>query len=107
MRGACAELPVCCHENDKRKAAPRPRHHLLKASQRHNLKHLPPRAPSCTPKPNRPRQVEVAPIAVPPSMPLHMLLALMNEQGLDYVPVIRRHGPLEGLVTRWGEGWRG
>ncbi|GBF95490.1 chloride channel CLC-c [Raphidocelis subcapitata] len=47
-------------------------------------------------------KVEVAPIAVPPSMPLHTLLALMNEQGLDYVPVIRRHGPLEGMVTRAG-----
>jgi chloride channel 7 len=45
-------------------------------------------------------KVEVAPIVIPPGMPLTFIYNLMQEQGLNYVPVIRHHGPLEGMVTR-------
>jgi CBS domain containing-hemolysin-like protein len=45
-------------------------------------------------------KVEVAPVVVPPGMPLSFVLHLMQEQGLNYVPVIRHHGPLEGLIAR-------
>uniref|UniRef100_A0A383VTF4 Chloride channel protein n=1 Tax=Tetradesmus obliquus TaxID=3088 RepID=A0A383VTF4_TETOB len=45
-------------------------------------------------------KVEVAPIVIPPGMPLTFIYNLMQEQGVNYVPVIRCHGPLEGMVTR-------
>jgi chloride channel 7 len=45
-------------------------------------------------------KVEIAPIVIPPGMPLTFIYNLMQEQGLNYVPVIRYHGPLEGMVTR-------
>jgi hypothetical protein len=46
-------------------------------------------------------KVEVAPVVIPPGMPLTFIYHIMQEQGLNYVPVIRHHGPLEGMVTRW------
>lgn len=46
-------------------------------------------------------KVEVAPVVIPPGMPLTFIYHIMQEQGLNYVPVIRQHGPLEGMVTRW------
>lgn len=45
-------------------------------------------------------KVEVAPVVIPPGMPLSFVYHIMQEQGLNYVPVIRHHGPLEGMVTR-------
>ena len=45
-------------------------------------------------------KVEIAPVVIPPTMPLQFIYNIMQEQGLNYVPVIRQHGPLEGLVTR-------
>jgi hypothetical protein len=45
-------------------------------------------------------KVEVAPVVIPPGMPLTFIYHIMQEQGLNYVPVIRHHGPLEGIVTR-------
>lgn len=45
-------------------------------------------------------KVEVAPVVIPPGMPLAFIYNIMQEQGLNYVPVIRQHGPLEGMVTR-------
>lgn len=47
-------------------------------------------------------KVEVAPVVIPPGMPLTFIYHIMQEQGLNYVPVIRHHGPLEGMVTRLG-----
>jgi len=47
-------------------------------------------------------RVEAPPVVVPPSMPLAFVYALMQDQGLDCLPVIRQHGPLEGLITRCG-----
>jgi chloride channel 7 len=47
-------------------------------------------------------KVEIAPLVVPPGMPLQFLYTIMQEQGLNYVPVVREHGPLEGMVTRCG-----
>jgi chloride channel 7 len=44
--------------------------------------------------------VEPAPVVVPPSLPLRAVYALMQAQGLEVLPVVREHGPLEGLVTR-------
>jgi hypothetical protein len=41
-----------------------------------------------------------APVVIPPGMPLQFIYAIMTEQGLNYVPVIKQHGPLEGIVTR-------
>ena len=38
-------------------------------------------------------------------MPLPFIYNVMTEQGLNYVPVIRQHGPLEGMVTRCGCVW--
>lgn len=46
-------------------------------------------------------KVEVAPLVIPPGMPLPFIYNVMQEQGLNYVPVIRHHGPLEGMVSRW------
>ena len=46
-------------------------------------------------------KVEVAPVVIPPGMPLTFIYHIMQEQGLNFVPVIRQHGPLEGMVTRW------
>eukprot|EP00879_Flechtneria_rotunda_P030328 GHRR01032951.1.p1 GENE.GHRR01032951.1~~GHRR01032951.1.p1 ORF type:complete len:322 (+),score=104.07 GHRR01032951.1:936-1901(+) len=45
-------------------------------------------------------KVEVAPVVIPPGMPLPFIYHVMQEQGLNYVPVIRQHGPLEGMVSR-------
>jgi chloride channel 7 len=45
-------------------------------------------------------RVEPAPVVVPPSLPLSHVYALMQGQGLEVLPVVREHGPLEGLVTR-------
>lgn len=45
-------------------------------------------------------KVEVAPVVIPPGMPLTFIYHIMQEQGLNFVPVIRQHGPLEGMVTR-------
>lgn len=45
-------------------------------------------------------KVEVAPVVIPPGMPLAFIYHIMQEQGLNYVPVIRHHGPLEGMVSR-------
>jgi CBS domain containing-hemolysin-like protein len=50
-------------------------------------------------------KVEVAPVVIPPGMPLSFVYHIMQEQGLNFVPVIRHHGPLEGMVTRWGAVW--
>jgi hypothetical protein len=46
-------------------------------------------------------KVEIAPVVIPPTMPLQFIYNIMQEQGLNYVPVIRQHGPLEGMVTRY------
>ena len=45
-------------------------------------------------------KVEVAPVVIPPGMPLTFIYNVMQEQGLNYIPVIRQHGPLEGMVSR-------
>jgi chloride channel 7 len=45
-------------------------------------------------------KVEVAPVVIPPGMPLTFIYHIMQEQGLNFVPVIRHHGPFEGLVSR-------
>lgn len=45
-------------------------------------------------------KVEIAPVVIPPGMPLTFIYNVMQEQGLNYVPVIRQHGPLEGMVSR-------
>lgn len=45
-------------------------------------------------------KVELAPVVVPPGMPLQFIYSIMQEQGLNYLPVIRQHGPLDGIITR-------
>lgn len=45
-------------------------------------------------------KVEIAPVVIPPGMPLTFIYHVMQEQGLNYIPVIRQHGPLEGMVSR-------
>ncbi|KAG2483148.1 hypothetical protein HYH03_017993 [Edaphochlamys debaryana] len=45
-------------------------------------------------------KVEVAPIVVPPNMPLPFIYRIVNAEGFNYVPVVRWNGPLEGLVSR-------
>ncbi|KAL6760232.1 voltage gated chloride channel-domain-containing protein [Haematococcus lacustris] len=45
-------------------------------------------------------KVEVAPIIIPPSMPLPFVYRIVNAEGFNYVPVIKTHGPLEGMVSR-------
>lgn len=45
-------------------------------------------------------KVEVAPVVIPPGMPLQFIYNIMTEQGLNYLPVIHQHGPLEGMVSR-------
>jgi hypothetical protein len=54
----------------------------------------------CSPLIDLSSKVEIAPVVIPPGMPLTFIYHIMQEQGLNYVPVIRHHGPLEGLVTR-------
>jgi hypothetical protein len=39
-------------------------------------------------------------VVVPPGMPLQFVYSIMQEQGLNYLPVIRYHGPLDGMITR-------
>lgn len=46
-------------------------------------------------------KVEIAPVVIPPGMPMQFVYSIMQEQGLDYVPVIRQHGPLEGIISRY------
>ncbi|PNH00895.1 Chloride channel protein CLC-d [Tetrabaena socialis] len=45
-------------------------------------------------------RVEVAPIIIPPNMPLPFIYRIVNAEGFNYVPVVRWNGPLEGLVSR-------
>ncbi|GIL88475.1 hypothetical protein Vretimale_15336 [Volvox reticuliferus] len=45
-------------------------------------------------------KVEVAPILIPPNMPLPFIYRIVNAEGFNYVPVIRWNGPLEGMVSR-------
>lgn len=47
-------------------------------------------------------KVEIAPVVIPPSMPMEFIYTVVQSLGLNYVPVIREHGPLEGMVTREG-----
>jgi predicted transcriptional regulator len=44
--------------------------------------------------------VEVAPIVIPPNMPLSFVYAVMSTMGVEYLPVVAQHGPIEGVVTR-------
>ncbi|KAG2451001.1 hypothetical protein HYH02_004271 [Chlamydomonas schloesseri] len=45
-------------------------------------------------------KVEVAPIIIPPNMPLPFIYRIVNAEGFNYVPVVRWNGPLEGIVSR-------
>lgn len=44
--------------------------------------------------------VEAAPVVVPPDMPLAYLYEVVQNLGLNFVPVVQRHGPMEGIVSR-------
>ncbi|KAG2428447.1 hypothetical protein HXX76_011567 [Chlamydomonas incerta] len=45
-------------------------------------------------------KVEVAPIIIPPNMPLPFIYRIVNAEGFNYVPVVRWNGPLEGIISR-------
>lgn len=64
-------------------------------------------AAPCSPLIDLRGKVEIAPLVVPPAMPLPFLYSIMQEQGLNYVPVIQHHGPLVGMVTRLAHMQRG
>lgn len=44
--------------------------------------------------------MEIAPVVIPPTMPMQFIYNIMTEQGLNHVPVIQEHGPLMGVVSR-------
>jgi CBS domain-containing protein len=47
-------------------------------------------------------KVEIAPVTIPPNMPLPFIYRIVQGEGFNYVPVVRYHGCLEGLVSREG-----
>ena len=49
-------------------------------------------------------KVEVAPITIPPNMPLPFIYRMVNAEGFNYVPVIKHVGPLAGMVRQAGSG---
>lgn len=40
------------------------------------------------------------PVVIPPGMPLTSVYRLKKSTGLEYIPVIDQHGPLQGMITR-------
>ncbi|GAX84673.1 hypothetical protein CEUSTIGMA_g12094.t1 [Chlamydomonas eustigma] len=46
------------------------------------------------------QKVEIAPVTIPPNMPLPFIYRIVQGEGFNYVPVVRYHGCLEGVVSR-------
>lgn len=40
------------------------------------------------------RYIEVAPIVIPPNMPLPFIYRIVQAEGINYLPVVRNYGPL-------------
>lgn len=40
------------------------------------------------------------PVVIPPGMPLTFVYRLKKSTGLEHIPVVEQHGPLQGMITR-------
>ncbi|CAD7698491.1 unnamed protein product [Ostreobium quekettii] len=44
--------------------------------------------------------IQLPPVVLPPEMPLTTVFRLKNASGIEYLPVVGTHGPLQGLISR-------